>query len=46
MSDMSSQCSGMQRSNSNCFCSSICLQGRNFDTHYQKFNLVSKFDSI
>ena len=32
--------------NSNCFCSSINIQGRKFVTIYHKFNLVSKFDGI
>ena len=46
MFDMSSQCLGMQWCNSNCFCSSISTQGRNFDAISHKLNLVSKFDGI
>jgi hypothetical protein len=45
-SDISFECPGMHWSNSNYFCSSISTQGRNFDTIYHKFSLVSKFDSI
>ena len=46
MSDISSECPGTQWCNSNCFCPSISIQGRNFDTNYHKFNLVSKFNGI
>ena len=46
MSDISSECPGMHWCNSNCFCSSISIQGRKFDTICQKFNLVSKFNGI
>jgi len=42
MSDISSECPGMQWCNSNCFCSLISIQGRSFDTHYHKFSLVWK----
>lgn len=46
MSDISSECPGTHWCNSNCLCSPISTQGRNFDTIYHKFNLVSKFDEI
>jgi len=46
MSDISSECPGMHWCNSNCFWSSVTIQGRNFDAIYHKFNLVSKPDSI
>ena len=46
MSDVSSECPGRQWCNSNCFCSSISIQGRNLDTIHHKLNLVSKSDDI
>ena len=46
MSDISSECPGTHWCNSNCFCPSFNIQGRNFDTIYHKFNPVSKSDSI
>jgi len=41
MSDISSECPDRHWCNSNCFCLPISTQGRNFDTIYHKFNLVS-----
>ena len=46
MSDISSECPCTHWCNSNCFCSSISIQGRKFDTIYHKFNVLSKFYSI
>jgi len=46
MSDISSDFPGVHWYNYNCFCSSISIQSRNFDTIYHKFKLVSKFDGI
>ena len=39
MSDISSEYPGMNWCNSNWFCSSNSIKGRNFDTTYHKFNL-------
>ena len=36
------ECPGMHWCNSNCFCSSVSIQGRSFDTIYHKFSLVWK----
>ena len=44
MSDISSECPHMNWCNSNCYCSSISIYGRNFDTLYHKFKLMSKSD--
>ena len=46
MPDIFPECPGMYWCNSNCFCSLISIQVRNFDTIYHTFNLVSKFDGI
>ena len=46
MPDIFSECPDTHWCKSNCFYSSISIQGRNYDTIYHKFILVSKFDSI
>ena len=42
ISASSSKCPGTHWCKSNCFCSSNSIQGRNFDTIFHKFPMVSK----